>query len=103
MKGFIPVFSCSNHGIEDGQEFAQTGDVGDLLGFSRSDKAVVEGFDDGIETNGRQRGRVKTTAYLCAPAVDGALATMGATDTTISRVMPPWLKYRHFYKRETRS
>lgn len=35
MKGIVPRFSGSDHGIEDGQELAHASDDGDFLGFSR--------------------------------------------------------------------
>jgi len=54
MKGIVPGFTGSDHGVEDGQELAHAGDDGDLFGFAGGDEAVVELLDDGIESDGRR-------------------------------------------------
>ena len=74
MKRIVPRFSGFDHGIEDGQELAHASDDGDLFGFSGSDEAVVELFDDGIETDGCQGGHIEAPSHLPTTTEDGALA-----------------------------
>ena len=74
MKRIVPGFTCSEHGVEDGQEFAHASDDGDLFGLAGGNEAIVELLDDDVEADGSQGGHVKATPYLSAPAEDGPFA-----------------------------
>src|SRR6187397_109862 len=52
MKGFVPLFSGSDHGIQDRQEFAHAGDDRDLLRLVGSDQSLVETLDDAVVAHG---------------------------------------------------
>src|SRR5512144_964089 len=74
MKGIVPGFSGSDHGVEDGQELAHASDDGDLLGFAGENQAIVESADHRVEADGGQCRHVEAASDLSAPAEDGALA-----------------------------
>ena len=94
MKRIVPGFGGSDHGIEDGQEFAHAGDDGNLFGFACGDEAVVELLDDGVESDGRERCHVESAAHLPASAEDGVVTSSSPRGLRRSRVPGterPWV------------
>ena len=71
---FIPLGAVFGHLVEDGQEFADAGDEGDLEGFAGGDETVVEGADFVVGTGGGQGGHVERVAQGGAAAGDHAFA-----------------------------
>ena len=74
MNRIVPIFTGSDHGVEDGQKLAHASDDSDLFGFSDADEAIVEVLDDAVESNCGQGGHVKTAPHLPATAENCAFA-----------------------------
>src|SRR5215210_6502071 len=78
-EGRIPVGAGAEHDVEDGEEFADAGDDGDLVELAGGDEAVVEGAHGRIEADGGAGGHPEAGADGGAATGAAALATRGAT------------------------
>src|SRR6185436_9660604 len=75
MKGFVPLFSGSDHGIQDRQEFAHAGDDRDFLRLAGSEQSLVETLDDAVVAHGNDGRHIQRAADLGATAKDHTFAT----------------------------
>ncbi len=63
---FDPGFLGSDHGIENGEQFAHGRDEGDLLGFAQCTQVKVKLADHGVVPGRGQGGHVQGGAHLGA-------------------------------------
>lgn len=71
----FPGFAFAEHGVEHGQQLAQTGDQCDLLAFAGGQEVLVMTADHRVVACGDERGHVERGADGGAAAGDGADAT----------------------------
>src|SRR5687768_2334605 len=76
-----PDFVIAHHYIDYGQQFAHTGDNGNLLRFVSRDKPLIEGFDNWIAANGSQGGHVELGSDLSSAGKDVTSTTLFTTVT----------------------
>ena len=69
-----PSDVVTNHGVEDGQEFAHTGGDDDLGYFACFLQALGEGADDRVASDGSERGHIKHATDGSASGEDGSFA-----------------------------
>ena len=74
-----PGFPGFDQGIENGEQFAQGCDEGDLFGFAQRTQVPVKLADHKVVAGSSQGGHVKGSAHLCAASPHGALASELAT------------------------
>lgn len=70
----IPGCVVADHGVECGDDFSDAGDEGDLLVFAGGEKALIEGFDVGVEADGDHGAEVERRTRMSAAATDAPFA-----------------------------
>ena len=76
---FDPEFLGLDHGIENGEQFANGRDEGDLFGFADCAQVPVESANHRVVAGGGQGGHVQGSAHLGAASPHSALASELAT------------------------
>src|SRR5438045_6878618 len=71
---FCPSEIVTDHRVEQREEFSHAGNDDDFGALAGAAQAIGEATQDGIETNGGERGHVEHAADRGASAADGALA-----------------------------
>ncbi len=79
MVRIIPSFVLSEHRIQDGQQFAHTGDQRHLFGFSCRNQPRVKRFYHWIESGCDECGHVQRGSHSRPATKDGSSASHGTS------------------------
>lgn len=77
MVGLIPFFILSDHRVQDGQQFAHTGNQSHFFGFSSCKQTHVKGFYYRIKTGCDKRGHIQRGSYARPASKNGSSASHG--------------------------
>src|SRR5215207_11678353 len=67
LSSVLPWFLISDHGVEDGEDFAGDGDESDLLWFPAAAQVLIEQFECRIESAGGERGQEEGLSTAARP------------------------------------
>ena len=73
-----PGGALFEHRVEDGEQFAHGGGERELLRFAGGQQALVEGLQDGVVTNRRDRRHVERGTHLRPPTPQSAFAAQAS-------------------------